>query len=158
MKVQVYSSCKEVRACTGRTWDGEGNAHLQFRKFEAVGPKSTEGKAYMTPQEAKFLVESDYVRNSIEMGFPAPFRYPMGYPIPVANDHDGPLAMPITEGSFHVSDARQLEQAQQLIKERDEAIAAAKAAKEEAESAGSGGESTDATTATNGGKKSKAKS
>lgn len=138
MKVLVYSAMKEARACTGRRVDGEGNFHLQFRQFRPLGPKSPFGKAYMTPEEANFLVESSYVRKHAEAGLQAPYFYPAGFPAPVEDNYEEPFSPPLTEKSFFVSDPRQVEQAQELLRERDEAIAKAKAAEEAEKGDGEG--------------------
>jgi hypothetical protein len=47
--------------------------------------------------------------------------------MPVADTLDGPLHPPLTERSFHVSDARQMDQASHFLAERAASIALAKA-------------------------------
>jgi hypothetical protein len=134
-KILVHCQGREVRACTGRVFDGEGNVHLRYRQFEPIG-KSNKGRAYMTIAEAEFLVESEENRAHADANLEPPFEYPSGYPAPVADNYKGrdgfggALTMPLTDKSFHVSDARQVTKAVGLLAERDAAMS--KAATEKA--------------------------
>jgi hypothetical protein len=128
MKVLVRSRYKEVKAATGRVWGGDGNVHLQYRQFLPPTAKSQHGETYMTPQEAKFLVESPENIAHVEAGEEAPYSYPLGHPVPVADNFGGTtLTPPLTDKTVHVSDVRQTESAVKLLAERDAAIALAKA-------------------------------
>lgn len=127
MKIKVRSRYREVSAKTGTFFDDEGFSHEQWRRFTPPHPKAQHGEVYMTPEEAKYLVESDENRAHIEAGLEAEYSYPAGYPMPVADNLDGPLQPPMTSKSFHVSDTRQIEKATKFLTERDEAIARGKA-------------------------------
>lgn len=139
MKVLVHCHGREVRASTGRVWDKDGNIHLSYRQFEAIG-KSNIGRTYMTPAEAEFLVESAENQAHTDHDLPLPFFYPAGYPVPVADDYrhkdgfGGALHPPLTDKSFHVSDARQVEKAAALLAERQAAMDAHKEAEANGES------------------------
>ena len=117
MKIMVRSRYREAIAVTGRVWDA-GNVYLQFRQFSPPHPKANYGQCYMTPAEARFLVESVQNRMHVDAGLEAEYSYPAGHPVPVADNFDGVLHPPMTEKSFHVSDSRQIEQASDWMKER----------------------------------------
>jgi len=126
VKIKVRSRYREGVAVTGRVWDDE-KVHLQFRAFAPPHPKANFGETYMSPQEARFLVESKQNRMHVEAGLEPEYSYPAGYPMPVADNLDGPFAPPMTEKNFHVSDPRQIEQAQNWMAERAASMALAEA-------------------------------
>ncbi len=136
MKVKVRSIYREVLAKTGRIWDKDGKEIQQFRQFsppqigtrDGVPKYAAFGEAYMTPTEAKFLVESKENQASVLAGQEQIYYYPLGYPVPEADNAGGSLLMaPITSATTHVSDERQLQAAAEQMKERDAAMAKAQA-------------------------------
>jgi len=127
MKILVRSRYREVSAKTGTFFDDAGLSHEQWRRFSPPHGKATHGQTYMTPEEAKYLVESDENRAHIEAGLEPEYSYPAGYPMPVTDNLDGPLQPPMTSKNFHVSDTRQIEKATGFLAERDAAIARGKA-------------------------------
>jgi hypothetical protein len=127
MKIKVRSRYREGIAKTGVIFDNVGKDFEQWRQFVPPHPKATHGEAYMTPGEAKFLVESPQNRMHIDAGLEMEYSYPAGFPVPVADNFDGILHPPLTNKSFHISDTRQLDQAAGFLAERDRAIALGKA-------------------------------
>jgi hypothetical protein len=136
MKVKVRSIYREVLAKTGRVWDKDGKELQQFRQFappqigsrDGVPLYASFGEAYMTPTEAKFLVESKENQASVSAGQEQIYHYPLGYPVPEVDNAGGHMLMaPITSATTHVSDQRQLEAAAEQMRERDAAIAKAQA-------------------------------
>jgi hypothetical protein len=102
----------------------------QFRQFvpplrsmKNGSPRYAEyGECYMTPEEARFLVESHENRAYTEAGEVTPYSYPAGVPLPVADNFEGPLLAPLTSKTLGVADSRQMEAAERMMAERDASL------------------------------------
>lgn len=100
-----------------------------FRRFH-------EHHAYMTPQEARFLVESEENQAHIDGGLPPPYSYPNGQAFPQPLDFGGEtLGPPIPEGALSTQDERQAAASKRKSDRRESILA-----KKRAANAGAGAE------------------
>ena len=126
MKVLVFSSRKEAVALVGRDWDKDGKMLPKYRQFSPIHPKSSVGQAYMTLDEANYLVESEEARKYAATGSPQ-YWYPSGFPVPVGDEKGGSITDAFSDESIGIADERQVEAARKQEEERQTAMAAAKA-------------------------------
>jgi len=89
MKVLVHSRYREVRAMVARAY--RTNPVTQRTEMVPRYRTFVDHRAYCTPEEAAFLVESEENQRHIEYGLPAPYSYPAGMPFPVDVNKDGPF-------------------------------------------------------------------
>lgn len=119
-KVLVQSSMREVHALTKKDYvveEIDGKATVQevrgYRHFR-------NHKAYMTAEEAHFLVNDEANKRLAEAEGSPRYWYPAGAPFPVPHDHDGErLAPPFTADTAGVTDPAVAEAAerQRALKE-----------------------------------------
>lgn len=126
-KVLVHSRFREVKVAVGRTYGrhpttGRTEISSKFRTFK-------DNRAYMTPEEAAFVVESDENMRHDEYRLPMPYTYPAGAPFPVPYDKDGPFFAAESDDALMAGDPRAMLAADKI---REEAAIALQAQDEAA--------------------------
>ncbi len=125
-KVLVRSRHREVTAQVTRDLSKDEKGRVVetnhgFRQF-------LNNLCYMTMEEAANLIDSPENVAYIDQGLPPLYSYPAGMPVPVDEDHDGPLAPPMSGSGLVANNALQNEAARRVSEAADEQIAKRKRA------------------------------
>lgn len=120
-KILVRSTLTEVNARTRRTLGRDEKGKIV--EIDAGHRQFMGGQCYMTMEEGAELVESPENLAHIDAGVPPPYYYPMGIPIPVDENYEGPLSPPLSGAGLIASNAQQAESAKRVGIEADRQIA-----------------------------------
>jgi hypothetical protein len=120
-KVLVHSRYRNPLTRTTREWERGKDGKLQeingYRQF-------VDHRAYMTPKEAAFIVDSEENMRAIEGGLPPFYSYPAGSPLIIDEMKDGPLSPPMAQGGIVANNPQQVEAARRAMAEGEAQLAA----------------------------------
>lgn len=121
MKVLVRSRYREATVRTTR--DLSRDEKNRIVETNAGYRQFVNSECYMTMQEAAELVDSGENKAHIDAGLPALYYYPAGMPVPVDENHGGPLNAPMSQDGLVANNPMQNSAAKRVSEEADRQIA-----------------------------------